>query len=52
MTPLHWATFNDDIQTAQLLLNYGARLSFNNRNQTPIDIAGFCRLTAMVELFI
>lgn len=52
MTALHWVTFNEDHETAKLLLSNGARFIFNKRKQTPVDIAGFCRLAPMIDLFI
>jgi ankyrin repeat protein len=51
MTPLHWTTFNEDVETSRLLLRRGAKYRFNKKDQTPVDIAGFCRLKSMVNLF-
>lgn len=52
MTPLHWAVYNQDRETAKFLLDHGAQLKRNKTDHTPVDVAGFCRLVPMVDLFI
>lgn len=52
MTPLHWLAFNDDRVCAKFLLDFNAKQQFNDKKNSPVDIAGFSRLPEMIDLFI
>jgi ankyrin repeat protein len=52
MTPLHWAAYNDDPKTTQLLLDNGATQTYNSDNNSPIDIAGMCNNKDVVDVFL
>lgn len=40
MTPLHWATFNNDEDVINYLLARGANMSEDRDGNTPLDVAG------------
>jgi ankyrin repeat protein len=39
-TALHWAAYNDDVETCALLLNKGAEFKYSLQNTYAVDIAG------------
>jgi ankyrin repeat protein len=39
-TALHWAAYNDDVETCALLLNKGAEFKFSEQYTYAVDIAG------------
>ena len=51
MTPLHWASFQDDKKLVEFLINNGAWSFKTVLGNTPIDIAGFCKNTEIVRVF-
>src|ERR1700678_3993642 len=52
-TPLEWAVYNDDLQTAQRLLQAGADATAANRyGITPLSLAATNRNAAMAELLL
>jgi ankyrin repeat protein len=53
MTALHWATYQDDLETAQLLVRAGANVKAANRyGVTPLSLACTNGNDAMVELLL
>ena len=53
MTALHWATYNDDLQTTELLLQAGANVKVVNRyGVTPLTLACTNGNGAIVELLL
>lgn len=42
MTALHWASFNDDRQVVLYLLNNNAKMLYDEKDETPLDLAGVC----------
>jgi ankyrin repeat protein len=52
-TPLEWAVYNDDLQTAQRLLHGGANANAANRyGVTPLSLAATNRNAAMAEALL
>ncbi len=52
-TPLEWAVYNDDLQTAQRLLHAGANANAANRyGITPLSLAATNRNAAMAEALL
>jgi len=52
-TPLEWAVYNDDLQTAQRLLHSGANANAANRyGVTPLSLAATNRNAAMAEALL
>jgi ankyrin repeat protein len=52
-TPLAWAVYNDDLQTAQRLLHAGANANAANRyGVTPLSLAATNRNAAMAEALL
>ena len=53
MTALHWATYQDDIEVAKLLVDAGANVRAENRyGVTPLSLACQNGNTALVELLL
>jgi len=53
MTPLHWATYHDDLDIAQLLVRSGANVKAASRyGVTPLSLACTNGNAAMVELLL
>ena len=53
MSPLHWAAFNKDPKTCQVLLNKGADAErMNIQDQLPIDVAGYTPSLTCVDVFL
>ncbi len=53
MTALHWAAFQDDLDTTKLLLEAGANVKATNRyHVTPLSLACLNGNGEMVELFL
>jgi ankyrin repeat protein len=53
MSPLHWAAFNKDPKTCQVLLNKGADAErMNVQDQYPIDVAGYTPSLTCVDVFL
>ena len=52
MTALHWAAFNEDDQTCDLLLKNGAKLLLNSNLITAVDIAGYCECEKVFNVFL
>ena len=53
MTALHWATYQDDVQTAELLVRAGANVKAANRyGVTPLSLACTNGNDAIVELLL
>jgi len=53
MTALHWATYQDDLETAALLVRAGANVKAANRyGVTPLSLACTNANAAMVELLL
>jgi ankyrin repeat protein len=52
MTSLHWAVYNHDELTVKYLLERGAKQIQNKSNHTPVDVAGFCRIVPLIDMFI
>ena len=53
MTALHWATYQDDLETAKLLLRAGANVKAANRyGVTPLSLACTTGDSALVELLL
>jgi ankyrin repeat protein len=52
MTALHWAAFNDDMESVKLLLDFGAKSTLNKKKLTPVDIAARCLNVDVIEIFI
>lgn len=52
--PLHWAIFENQVETVELLLEYGADLDVRdqNRGATPLDYAIVYGRTGVVSLLI
>lgn len=50
MTALHWAAYNDDARTTQLLIKSGAKSLFNIDKNTPVDIAAICENWTIVRI--
>ena len=51
MTPLHWASYQNDEDMVKFLLENGAWSFKTLLGNTPVDIAGFCKNTAVVKIF-
>jgi uncharacterized protein len=52
-TPLHWAVQNDDVETALLLLQAGAKANLATRNGiTPLALAAINRNAAIAEALL
>lgn len=51
MTPLHWAAYNEDVDTVKFLMENGALLLFNKSKNSPVDIAGFCNIEPVINYF-
>jgi len=53
MTPLHWATYHNDLDIAQLLVRAGANVKAANRyGVTPLSLACTNGSAAMVEMLL
>ena len=53
MTPLHWATYHDDLEIAQLLVRAGANVKVANRyGVTPLSLACTNGNAALVEMLL
>jgi uncharacterized protein len=53
MTALHWTTYRDDLETAELLVRAGANVKATNRyGVTPLSLACTNGNVAMVELLL
>jgi len=51
MTPLHWAVYNEDIDTIKYLVDNGATQKFNTEGMSPVDVAGYCDTPKLVKYF-
>lgn len=52
MTALHWLAFNEDVECTKFLLENKARQQYNDKNNSPVDVAGFSRIPQILDLFI
>ena len=51
MTPLHWASYQNDGDMVKFLLERGAHSFKTILGNTPVDIAGFCKNVGIVRIF-
>ncbi len=51
MTALHWAAYNDDLEVVKLLIEAGAKSLFNQKGNTPVDIAAIGKNWEVVRFF-
>lgn len=42
-SPMHWAAFNDDLSVVSYLLKSKGVMTYSAKDETPIDVAGFCQ---------
>lgn len=42
LTPLHWASYNNDLEVVRLLISKGVQLKFSSNLESPLSVAGNC----------
>ena len=43
LTPLHWASYNNDLEVVRLLISKRVDLKFSSNLETPLSVSGNCQ---------